>query len=533
MPISTSIPDFSLARLSTALVWTFHQIYPTLLLRRWLIVLLICYVGVCALIYRDFGVAIDEPLEYRFGEMLYARTFGHDPVLLHDFAYEKPDSREIWAYNHFHAMALFMINDSRSLDNYHLLNLLFGVVALWAAFEIAFLATKQSGWSVIAPVFLLLTPRFSGDLANNVKDPVFATYVLLSLLGMLWAQRCRFAIGRVLLVGIPLGLAAAGRTLGYSLLPIYVIYSLLINFREYRQTPKKLLLLVIEVGATAVVGIIIHGLQMPFVASDPVYHLPRLFQLAREYPWAGEMLYLGQMIQSTQLPWHYLLVWIGVTTPVVILGLWLFSHTLYRNKVMLLLLLSWWSELLLYYMIWPTIYDGLRHYLFLVVVMSVMAAIACIDVVSRLKSQSRRLVGLALLMVFLVLPTVFQYTQLHPYEYVYFNELVGFLPGAYGRFETDYWGKSYRESAESIINKAGHDVNQTVALCGNQDAASYFEGTGIKTIWVAGCQDINTINWDYAIAMGRNNEWSNIGGAVVFTASRSGIPLSQVFQQLH
>ena len=34
--------------------------------------------------------------------------------------------------------------------------------------------------------------------------------------------------------------------------------------------------------------------------------------------------------------------------------------------------------------------------------------------------------------------------ELHPHQYVYFNRLVGGLPGAYERYDTDYYGETYK-----------------------------------------------------------------------------------------
>jgi hypothetical protein len=40
--------------------------------------------------------------------------------------------------------------------------------------------------------------------------------------------------------------------------------------------------------------------------------------------------------------------------------------------------------------------------------------------------------------------------SLHPYEYMYYNSLVGGVGNVQGRFETDYWLTSYREAAEYV-----------------------------------------------------------------------------------
>ena len=40
---------------------------------------------------------------------------------------------------------------------------------------------------------------------------------------------------------------------------------------------------------------------------------------------------------------------------------------------------------------------------------------------------------------------------LHPDEYVYYNALVGGVPGAAGRFKLDYWANSYREATGDLV----------------------------------------------------------------------------------
>jgi hypothetical protein len=50
----------------------------------------------------------------------------------------------------------------------------------------------------------------------------------------------------------------------------------------------------------------------------------------------------------------------------------------------------------------------------------------------------------------LVAPGVLGILTLHPYEYTYFNSLVGGTDGASRRYETDYWCTSYREAMELI-----------------------------------------------------------------------------------
>ena len=41
--------------------------------------------------------------------------------------------------------------------------------------------------------------------------------------------------------------------------------------------------------------------------------------------------------------------------------------------------------------------------------------------------------------------------RLHPYQYIYYNELAGGTAGASERYETDYWCTVYKELGESFV----------------------------------------------------------------------------------
>lgn len=89
-----------------------------------------------------------------------------------------------------------------------------------------------------------------------------------------------------------------------------------------------------------------------------------------------------------------------------------------------------------------TTYDNSRHLLFVRAGFLLFAAIALDVIWRRFRSAWLRLgIGLAML-----LPGWVGIWRLHPYEYVYFNELAGGVRGAYRRFELDYWALSYAET---------------------------------------------------------------------------------------
>jgi len=92
----------------------------------------------------------------------------------------------------------------------------------------------------------------------------------------------------------------------------------------------------------------------------------------------------------------------------------------------------------------PNVYDGLRHFLFILPPFAVLVGVAAADVHFRLQ---KNLPWLALPVVAgVLLSAVPAMVRLHPYENVYFNFLAGPKATLHERYETDYWASSYREA---------------------------------------------------------------------------------------
>jgi hypothetical protein len=88
---------------------------------------------------------------------------------------------------------------------------------------------------------------------------------------------------------------------------------------------------------------------------------------------------------------------------------------------------------------------------------------------SVLRALNRRwALGIAILLA--LAPGVLHIVRFHPYEYVYYNELVGGVRGAEGSFEMDYWCTSYRELVEQLNSDAPPDAR--VVAWGPVEAAT-------------------------------------------------------------
>ena len=61
----------------------------------------------------------------------------------------------------------------------------------------------------------------------------------------------------------------------------------------------------------------------PYLWSDPLVNFVSTLKNMSAYAWRGSIFYLGDYISAENLPWHYPLVWIFITTPVLYLFLFI------------------------------------------------------------------------------------------------------------------------------------------------------------------------------------------------------------------
>jgi hypothetical protein len=177
---------------------------------------------------------------------------------------------------------------------------------------------------------------------------------------------------------------------------------------------------------------------------------------------AFPVLFAGQVTPSDALPASYLFTYLLIATPLPILalaGIGLVGSLreqrrrgLVATSLILGLFQLWFTlPLLLYVVVRPNSYDGMRHFLFVLPALAFFAALG-VHTAASLFSR-RRSIAVAVLTLALASSTL-SMIRLHPYQSSYFNALVGGVAGAAGRYETDYWISSYREAMLWINDRA-------------------------------------------------------------------------------
>ena len=184
----------------------------------------------------------------------------------------------------------------------------------------------------------------------------------------------------------------------------------------------------------------------------------------------------------------------------------------------------------LYLVLNPIVYNGLRHFLYVVVFLTLIAGFLIIDIYGKI-DKKYKLPAKALLVSYFIF-TFARMVILHPYEYVYYNELIGGLKGAEGKFELDYWGAAYTEAAKYVGKKSQESnlKDLKIAACDNHLAVDYysqFRYTRIYTSKNAHMNLCDTFKARYRDAAGEVSY--TLTHPIVKTISREGVSLLNIY----
>jgi hypothetical protein len=257
-----------------------------------------------------------------------------------------------------------------------------------------------------------------------------------------------------------------------------------------------------QLGLLAVAWIVM-VLPWPWAHENPVLHPLQAIRMASKFHLVVPVLFVGQVTPSNELPRYYVLKYLFMTTPPAMLALAAtglasgardFFRRADRPRSLVLALLAVWLllPLVLFAVMRPNAYDGMRHFLFLVPALATWAAIGAAWLWRTFhRPLGRTFVAVALCAA--LATQVSSLVRLHPYQYTYFSCLAGGVGGAAGQYETDYWLTSYKEAIEWIEAQPTAADNQPirVLVAANENSrwcAAYFasDRLAIETTLTAG-----------------------------------------------
>jgi hypothetical protein len=248
---------------------------------------------------------------------------------------------------------------------------------------------------------------------------------------------------RVILAGVALGLATAVRAIA----PWVGVIVFLYLFAKVRSRAWT-----IAIAYFLIAGFVTY-LAWPHLWGAPIQRYMEGLGILANFPnYPGRVLFNGQLYGSSALPRSYLPVLLNIqfTEPFLLSfypGLGIFVWQLLRGRLradlLLYITLGFAFPLFGLILLNSPLYNNFRQALFVIPGMFMLAALAIEQVFSKIAQNWTRV----LLIMAIALPGVYSTMKLYPYEYVYYNSLVGGQAGALKRYELDYWRISLREMA--------------------------------------------------------------------------------------
>lgn len=251
----------------------------------------------------------------------------------------------------------------------------------------------------------------------------------------------------VLLPGIFLGLVTSIRVLG----PLAGILILLYFLLRYERRSFA------SMGLYILIALPVSYLTWPFLWDAPIRRFIEVLRHMANNPQILSVLYNREVIPSNELPASYLPVMLAIslTLPALLLffiGLWAALVKIKKKQI------DWrslFTVALLFFLFFayitlikPPMYDGYRHFLFILPPIFILAGLG----IQLILERSRPLWAQSLLLFVIAFPGIYSLISSHPYQYTYYNPLVGGTSGAFRRFETDYWLTCYKEAFQTGIN---------------------------------------------------------------------------------
>ena len=216
----------------------------------------------------------------------------------------------------------------------------------------------------------------------------------------------------------------------------------------------------------------------PYLWQDPFGNFITIFKSLSNFVEHIYNFYLGQYISAKNLPWHYPIVWILISTPFFYIFLFIVGFVFIGRRFMrrmfkikendynnfwkgknelqdLIFFFSFVIPLLSVITLNSTLYDGWRH-LYFIYPSFLMISLLGLHIIEILFLKKNK--NLLLILSFLLLsPTLIWMFKYHPYQNVYFNFLAG--KDFNNKFELDYWGLSNVNALRYIVENDDGNIN--------------------------------------------------------------------------
>ncbi|MGB2661335.1 MAG: hypothetical protein WBD04_02990 [Candidatus Omnitrophota bacterium] len=442
-----------------------------------IIVILFFAAALCAgiITFRDYGISWDELVSRDNGRLTYEYVFeGNQELLSYNDRY----------YGTAFELSLFLLEKACGLEDSrqvfflrHLATfLLFWVGAIFFYF---LCRDRFKSWKMglLGSLFLILSPRIFAHSFYNSKDLAFLSIFIISIFSLVKYLE-RKSLLRTTFHALTCAFLIATRILGimvFFFTALFVVMDLLTG--KEKEKGKALFSFAAYVFLTMSCTV----LFWPILWIAPVSQFTTAFNQMSHFNYWSSVLFLGEYVKGKSLPWHYVPVWILVTTPVLYTvlfasGLVVLIKEAFKAPLRfcrergndLIWVLWFFTPIISVIALKSVLYDGWRHLFFVYPAFLMISLTGLTSWFELIKTKFRRAnykiaVALFSAVISVSLLGIFWFmVKYHPYQNVYFNVLTGNMKNAKNNFDMDYWGLSYRQALEYILE---NDKSDPVKIC--------------------------------------------------------------------
>ncbi|MFN7313765.1 MAG: tetratricopeptide repeat protein [Bacteroidota bacterium] len=471
---------------------------------------------------QDFGMTWDEKQHNEYSKLTYSwfTTLGEDSAALADSKDASDYIRQAYRFygEQMNLVAAFVYNtfDTDPFATRHFINSLYGLLGVLA---VALTLKALTSWrgAIIALLFMAFNPGWMGFSMNNPTDIPFAVgfavsgLFMVKILQRLPAPKQKHITWLGVGIGIGIG-SRIGALLIIAFMGLFMGIQYLAKMRAEKLgfintyfKPYLFTFLKIS-GLGYLFGIILwpYGLSNPF--KNPIAAYTKASENAF-YTNNTELFEGKRMYMLTEAPGYYVVKFLGMGNPIYLLV----------GMALSVLLLNWIRKyvnigyvlMFIFMVVFPVAYaeysninyyNGWRHYMFLVPAMVITASLAYDFLLHSAKNTAVQTGVFALIAAGFAKP-FYWIVKNHPNQYVYFNELVGGINGAYGNYETDYYSNSCREAAEWLANHLPAGSKAKIGINNEPLTASHYAhqiNPNLEFFWVREYEEYKP-RWDYLI----------------------------------
>ena len=386
---------------------------------------------------------LDYPtFEKYFGEIKNNFKFQHTLYALVEYIFQKKEleKKNIYTLRHYLNFFVFFIS----------------VIYFYKVLRIFFSREE----SLIGMIFYFLMPRIFANSFYNPNDIFFLVLIIINFYyAMLYLVKGKTKY--LFLMSIFTALAFNVRIIGIYIYLLFLAIYFIKNFYNLKNFNLKIIL------TQFFFTFFIIFLITPQLWDNPFYNFFDLFFGQLKYSAINpSILFANKIYEAKNLPWYYLITWILISTPLIVIILFLiglirifsFSSLNFNFKKNLLIYFSFiclFCPLIANIIFKPNIYNGWRQFYFLWPFILIIAIFGInYFFKSKLKVRNFSLVILLLSMTYLGYWNV----KYHPFQNVFYNSITKYLNF---NFENDYWGLSNKKAFLNILE---HDKKKLIII---------------------------------------------------------------------